>query len=120
VVEGERFDHGGDQPLHCDFGVNNIAHPSDEQLDTVSVIVFLDDSDVTCGHLGVVPGDNDFVRGIWPLPRHQTPSSMPGLHEREWGVSSRPGTALFYRHDTWHRGSEVKPRHLRRTIAIVF
>ena len=120
VVEGERFDHGGDQPLHCDFGDNNLVHPAEEQYDTVSCIVFLDDVSVTGGATGVVPRDNDFVRSVWPLPRHQTPASMPQLYERERGVLASRGTALLYRHDTWHRGTAVNPGQLRRTLGLVY
>ena len=122
VVDGERFDHGGDQPLHCDFGDNNLVHPPEDQYDTVSCIVFLDDSSVTGGATGVVPRDNEFVSSIWPLPSpsHQTPTSMPQLYEREHGVSATRGTAFLYRHDTWHRGTAVNLGQLRRTLGVVY
>ena len=123
VVEGERFDHGGDQPLHCDYADNSLVHPDPENFDVVSCIIYFDDSDETGGSTGIVPTD-DFVRAIWQqekmIPSHQTPSSMGGLYDREYGVKARRGTVLLYRHDTWHRGTAVKRDQLRRTLGVVY
>lgn len=119
VVQGRRFDHGGDQPIHCDFRDNNLVVPNPDKLDTVSCIVYFDDSAHTGGLTGVVPND-PWVRSIWPIPGHQTPEKMPGLYDRECGVQAKPGTVLFYRHDTWHRGTAPKPGQLRRTMSAVF
>jgi hypothetical protein len=30
------------------------------------------------------------------------------------------GTVLFYRHDTWHRGTEINPNKLRIVINMTF
>ena len=107
------------------FGDNNLVHPPDlssgkpAAYDTVSAIIFLDDERQTGGATGIVPGD-DFVSSVWPLPRHQTPRSMPELYARESGVAARPGTVLLYSHHTWHRGTAVNPGQLRRTLGVVY
>ena len=107
------------------FGDNNLVHPPDlssgkpAAYDTVSAIIFLDDERQTGGATGIVPGD-DFVSSVWPLPRHQTPRSMPELYARESGVAARPGTVLLYSHHTWHRGTAVNPGKLRRTLGVVY
>ena len=42
------------------------------------------------------------------------------LYPREVMADYRLGTVLFYRHDTWHRGTPLEPGALRLTLNMTF
>src|SRR5262249_50260951 len=42
------------------------------------------------------------------------------LYPREVSADYRMGTALFYRHDTWHRGTPLAPGALRLALNVTF
>ncbi len=109
------------------------------------MIVYLSDVEECGGATAVVPregADDDAYR--WPIV--DTPGvgdldyvndrataeeyfarRRPGLagwrsslYRRERYVRFRPGDVLFYRHDTWHRGTPVEPGALRLVHNITY
>ena len=129
------FDNA-DQRMHCDYPNHMLTHPPAwETPDAVEIIIFLADFDECAGSTAVVPrqGPDD---PAYPWPISQTPGvgALPyindraraeaylrehdpvaarfraeHLYARERLARYRFGSVLFYRHDTWHRGTPVNP-----------
>jgi len=128
-----------DQRMHMDYGNNMLLHPDWHAPDAVAAVIYYDNSEETAGGTAYVPrrGESDPVyqppfihmpgQGGKPFfnDRHTVekwfekndPAAFAlrqALYEREEVVRFKPGTILFYRHDTWHRGTPVAPGKLRR------
>jgi ectoine hydroxylase-related dioxygenase (phytanoyl-CoA dioxygenase family) len=135
-----------DQRIHVDYPNHTLAHPTEWcRPEAVEMIVYLADVDRCGGPTAVVPrsGDTDPAYR-WPIV--DTPGvaeldyvndresaeryfarerpALTGwrsmLYERERYVRFRPGHVLFYRHDTWHRGTPMIPGTLRLVQNITF
>jgi hypothetical protein len=123
-----------DQRIHVDYPNHTLVHPPPwSRPEAVEMIIFLDDVEQSGGPTAVVPrqGDDD---PLYPWPIVQTPGvaemeyvnnravaeaylhdEYPAvaafreqLYAREVKTQYQRGSVLFYRHDTWHRGTPVK------------
>ncbi len=135
-----------DQRIHVDFPNHTLVHPAPwESPEAVEMIVYLCDIDGCGGPTAVVPREgSDDPAYRWPIV--DTPGvgeldylndkesaetffaeRRPGLaewrrslYERERYVDFRRGDVLFYRHDTWHRGTPMIPGALRLVHNLTF
>lgn len=124
-----------DQRMHMDYGNNSLGHPSDwSSPEVVAMILYYSDTSETGGGTAYVPRESQDDE--W----YQTPyNRMPGqgslpfandkkqaedilnahhidrssLYAREVRPRFHVGDVLVYRHDVWHRGTPVKPNHVR-------
>ena len=67
--------------------------------------------------------DVGITRAVGPHSRYSLPRGphQPGsLYERERLAAFKPGTALLYRQDTWHRGSCMVENAVRRSHHLVW
>ena len=136
-----------DQRIHVDYPNHSLTHPPPwDSPDAVEMIIYLSDVDQCEGATRVVPrtGDDD---PAYPWPIIGTPGvaglqwmndrvsseqylnqaappiasfRADHLYSREQAVRYRPGTVLLYRHDTWHRGTPLKPGALRVVMNLTF
>jgi len=135
-----------EQRIHVDYPNHYLTHPPPwDSPEAVEMIVYFDHVEESGGPTTVVKrtGPDDEVYR-WPIV--QTPGvgavpwindktcaetylkkHHPDLHEfreklyaREAAVKYSPGTILFYRHDTWHRGTPVKMGALRLVMNLTF
>ncbi len=131
-----------DQRIHVDYPNHTLVHPAPwHRPEAVELILYLDDVDETGGGTAVVPrtGDDDPAYS-WPIVASPGIGDLPyindrktaeahlekvdpaaaafrrQLYARERKVAFRPGDILLYRHDTWHRGTPMKPG-TRRLVA---
>jgi len=127
--------NNSDQRMHMDYPNNYLTHPSPwERPEAVCLLLYFSDSNDCGGMTRVVPREGASDEAYrWPYVE------MPGvgphewindratseayfkenhppiyefrkkLYERERAVAFRPGTALLYRLDTWHRGAPMRP-----------
>jgi len=132
-----------DQRMHCDYPNHTLTHPPPwDQPEAVEIILFLAELEECEGSTAVVArrGSDD---PAYPWPITQTPgvNHLPYINNREQAeaylrehdpaaaafresqlyareqlAQYRFGSVLFYRHDTWHRGTPVKPG-ARRVVA---
>jgi ectoine hydroxylase-related dioxygenase (phytanoyl-CoA dioxygenase family) len=127
------FGEVGDQPMHKDFGNNIVLVPGiDTDPEAVNCILYLSDVADCGGATAVVPhtpqlydidDEGRHVNFLGPHSRYSLPRGrgLPGeLYATERLVRFRPGTALLYRQDTWHRGSCMVAGALRRTQHLVW
>jgi len=135
-----------DQRIHMDYGNHTLVHPPAwEAPEAVEIIVYLSDVAACGGATAVVAreGAKDPAYG-WPLVampgiaglawrndreaaeahlREVAPDVArlrEGLYAREVRARFRPGSVLFYRHDTWHRGTPVEPGCVRFAQNLTF
>ena len=136
-----------DQRIHVDYPNHTLTHPPPwDEPDAVELIVYLSDVDNCGGATRVVPrrGDGDpaypwpivgtpGVGGLeWVNDRAAAEAMLAAsdsdvadfraehLYAREVEVAFKPGTVLWYRHDTWHRGTALVPGTLRMVINLTF
>ena len=129
-----------DQRMHCDYPNHTLTHPPPwERPEVVEIILYLDQVDVSGGATAVVPrlGPDDpayehpitkmpgFGALEWKNDRESAEAYLARvapavaewrrthLYPREERVQYTFGTVLFYRHDTWHRGTPLTPGALR-------
>ncbi len=135
-----------DQRVHVDYPNHTLVHPPPwSRPEAVEIIIFLSDVATSGGPTAVVPreGDGD---PLYPYPIVNTPGvagmkyvnnravaeqyleeHYPAvaefrqqLYAREAKTQYRFGSVLFYRHDTWHRGTPVAPGELRLVQNLTF
>lgn len=136
-----------DQRIHCDYPNHSLTHPPPwDSPDAVEIIIYLSEIEECGGSTAVVPrnGKND---PAYPWPIVQTPgvNGLPyinnkanaesylrdhaqetaefreaHLYAREVVAQYQFGSVLFYRHDTWHRGTPVKEGALRLVHNLTF
>lgn len=136
-----------DQRIHCDYPNHTLVHPPPWGApEAVELIVYLSDEAGCGGATAVVPrqGADD---PAYAYPIVHTPGvgalewvndrlsaetylaqAAPAaaafraehLYPRERSAAYRPGTTLFYRHDTWHRGTPVRAGALRIVANLTF
>ena len=100
-----------------DFGNNTLVVPPPTAPESVSCILYYSDVDECMG-----------PTAFKPVPEHYNPDAAdrkfsttvtkaqrPDLYQDEQAVAYRPGTALLYRMDVWHRGTPVLPGATRYT-----
>ncbi len=123
-----------DQRIHMDYPNHTLVHPPLwSKHEAVEIIIYLSDCNITAGSTAIIPKENEKDPAYkWPY------RNMPGfgklrwmnnrqsvekyilekdrkmytfrqtLYSREKYVYFEPGTILFYRYDTWHRGTPLK------------
>ena len=135
-----------DQRIHIDYPNHTIAHPSPwSRPEAVEMIVYYDDVEETAGGTAVVPRNGpDDPAYRWPIvdspgigdlryindkpsaetyfaeQRPELAGWRQSLYERERHVAFKPGDVLFYRHDTWHRGTPMIPGSRRIVQNLTF
>jgi len=136
-----------DQRMHCDYPNHTLTHPPPwDRPDAVEVIIYLSDVETCGGATALVPRQSDDDPAYpWPivqmpgvaglryvnnrekaeaLLRDQAPEAAAfreqHLYAREILARYRFGSILFYRHDTWHRGTPVNPGALRLVHNLTF
>ncbi|MFP6809163.1 MAG: phytanoyl-CoA dioxygenase family protein [Pseudomonadales bacterium] len=128
-----------DQRIHIDYPNHTIAHPTPwNRPEAVEMIIYLSDVEETGGPTAVVPRQGpDDPAYRWPIvdspgigdlryindrasaetyfaeQRPELAQWRAQLYERERHTFFKPGDVLFYRHDTWHRGTPMKAGALR-------
>jgi hypothetical protein len=135
-----------DQRVHVDYPNHTLAHPAPwHRPEAVELILYLNDWSETGGSTAVVPrrGGDDPAYG-WPIvdspgigdlryindkasaeeyfakERPHLSDWRTQLYEREVRTAFRTGDILFYRHDTWHRGTPIKPGAMRTVHNITY
>ena len=135
-----------DQRVHMDYGNNTFLHPSDwKSPETVAAIVYFHDTSKSGGGTAVAPrkGDNDelykppFINmpgyGQFKFINNKTAAeeyfreSYPDvaeyrqkLYDREIIGNFKQGDVLFYRMDTWHRGTPVNEGKIRTIMSLAW
>lgn len=135
-----------DQRIHVDYPNHSLVHPSPwHKPEAVELIIYLSDMDETGGSTAVVPrqgkddpayrwpivdspgigdlryiNDKDAAEVYFAEQRPELASWRQSLYEREKLTHFKPGDVLFYRHDTWHRGTPMKPGTLRLVQNITY
>lgn len=145
-VERQGEQDNQDQRIHIDYPNHTIAHPSPwHRPEAVEMIVYFDDVEATGGGTAVVPRDGlDDPAYRWPIvdspgigdlryindkataegyfagERPELAEWRQSLYQRESHAAFKPGDILFYRHDTWHRGTPMIPGSRRIVQNITF
>ena len=136
-----------DQRIHVDYPNHTLLHPPHwESPEAVELILYLSDVDECGGPTAVVPRrGRDDPAYPWPIVktpgvgalhwvndreqaeaylREEAPEiaafRTEHLYPRERYVRYRFGTVLLYRHDTWHRGTPLRPGALRLVQNMTF
>ena len=135
-----------DQRIHVDYPNHLLAHPAPwDRPEAVEMILYLSDAEVTGGGTAVVPREgSDDPAYRWPIvdmpgigeldyvnDRESAEAyfaeQRPGLagwrqslYEREVRTNFRAGDIIFYRHDTWHRGTPLLPGTRRLAHNLTF
>lgn len=136
-----------DQRMHCDFPNHTLVVPPVwEEPEAVEMILYLSEVKDCMGATAVVPrqGPEDpayqypitAMPGLGNLEWINNRASAEAylaevepkaaafrathLYPRERHARYKFGTALLYRHDTWHRGTELAPDCLRIVMNLTF
>jgi len=135
-----------DQRIHIDYPNHSLAHPTEwYRPEAVEMIVYLNDVENSGGPTAVVPREGDADPAYrWPIvdspgigdldyvndrataeayfSRHRPELAQwrASLYERERYTHFKAGDVLFYRHDTWHRGTPMIPDALRLVQNITY
>ena len=142
----EALDHA-DQRMHVDYPNHSLTHPPEwDTPDAVEMIVYGNDVDDCDGSTAVVrrngPDDPAYRWPIVDTPGvgafewvndrshaerylEQTDPEVAAwrldhLYAREERVRYHRGSVLLYRHDTWHRGTPVRPGATRVAHNLTF
>ncbi|MCH2172498.1 phytanoyl-CoA dioxygenase family protein [Myxococcota bacterium] len=136
-----------DQRIHVDYPNHTLTHPPRWNApEAVEIILYLTDISECDGATALVPRDGrDDPAYPWPIV--ETPgvgdlvwindrttaeahlaNTAPEIAEwraqhlypRECQVRFHSGTLLFYRHDTWHRGTPLRPGTCRLAQNLTF
>lgn len=136
-----------DQRMHVDYPNHTLAHPPPwDAPEAVELIVHLDDAEACGGATALVPRTGpDDPAYAWPIActpgvgaldwvndrasaeaylERKAPEiarwRARHLYPREVEARHRRGSVLFYRHDTWHRGTPVAPGAVRFAQNLTF
>ena len=136
-----------DQRMHVDYPNHTLLHPPPwDQPEAVEMIISADDVEECGGATHVVLREGvDDAAYRWPIVDTPGVGEHPWINDREraeahlsttapdvaaWrrdqlygrerAVRYRPGTVLLYRHDTWHRGTPLRPGRTRVVINLTF
>ena len=145
-AQGSGIQNNADQRIHVDYPNHSLAHPTPwDRPEAVEMIVYLSDFAETGGATAVVPRDGaEDPAYRWPIvdspgigelryindrkaAEEYFAELRPGLaawrqslYQRERYTAFKPGDVLFYRHDTWHRGTPMQPGTLRLVQNITY
>lgn len=135
-----------DQRIHVDYPNHTLAHPTPwGRPEAVELILYLDHVQDCGGPTAVVPRSGpDDPAYRWPIvdtpgvaeldyvndraraeayfaeQRPDLAAWRASLYQRERVVRFQPGDVLFYRHDTWHRGTPLLPGRMRLAHNITY
>lgn len=135
-----------DQRIHVDYPNHTLAHPAPwSRPEAVELILYLSDFENTGGATAVVPrsgeddpayrwpivdspgigdlryiNDKDAAEVYFAEQRPELANWRQMLYEREKYTAFKRGDILFYRHDTWHRGTPMNPGKLRLVHNMTF
>ena len=136
-----------DQRMHVDYPNHTLTHPPRWNApEAVELILYLNDVDACGGATAVVPREGpDDPAYPWPIIQSPGIGALPyrndrdsaerhledeapeiarfratHLYPREVRARYRAGTVLFYRHDTWHRGTPLREGSLRLVHNMTF
>lgn len=142
---GER--DNADQRMHTDYPNHTLTHPPPwDEPEAVELILYLSDVDQCGGATALVArSGSDDPAYAWPISgmpgvgelewindrsaaeaalRKHAPEIADfretQLYPREVRARFRVGSVLFYRHDTWHRGTPIRPGSLRLAHNMTF
>lgn len=139
------FDNS-DQRMHVDYPNHTLVHPPIwERPEAVEAIVYLDNIEDCSGPTAIVerlgpqdpayrwpivdtPGvaDLDYVNDreraedYFSATRPALSNWRKSLYEREAYAQYHVGDVLFYRHDTWHRGTPLDTKKRRIAMNLTF
>lgn len=144
---GDRGDlDNQDQRMHLDYPNHTLTHPPAwDQPEAVEIIIYLCNESDVGGATAVVPRESH-DDGAYNSPMVNTPgtSDIPWindrsraeawfqkhypeiaefrarLYDREVYAQYRQGSVLLYRHDTWHRGTPLRPGFVRLAHNLTF
>ena len=135
-----------DQRIHIDYPNHTLTHPAPwDKPEAVEMVVYFDHVEDTGGGTAIVPRQGpDDPAYRWPIvdspgigdlryindkssaeayfseQRPELTDWRHSLYERECHVVFKPGDILFYRHDTWHRGTPLVPGNRRIVHNLTF
>jgi hypothetical protein len=136
-----------DQRIHVDYPNHTLTHPPRwETPEAVEIILYFDAVEQCGGATALVPREGpDDPAYAWPMvntpgvgaiewvnDREEAEKHLArvapdaqrfraeNLYPRERRARFAPGTALFYRHDTWHRGTPLVPGKRRLVHNLTF
>lgn len=140
-------DDNTDQRMHCDYPNHTLAHPAEwDNVEAVEIILYLHNVEECGGATAVVPREGcDDPGYAWPIAqmpgfgattwhndrtiaeeymRQVNPEYAAfrahHLYPREQHARFKFGSILFYRHDTWHRGTPLLPMSQRFVINMTY
>tara|TARA_Y100001970_G_scaffold26886_1_gene32510 strand:+ start:1596 stop:2549 length:954 start_codon:yes stop_codon:yes gene_type:complete len=134
------------QRFHMDYGNHTFLHPSEwEDPEVVSIIIYLSDLKDTGGETAVVPkklntnhlykppytnmpgqgnytfyNDSESAENYFKKYYPSIAEFRKELYKNEILVKGKIGSVLFYRLDTWHRGTPVKSKQIRHVMNICY
>jgi hypothetical protein len=141
-----RYDNT-DQRIHVDYPNHTLTHPPAwETPDAVEIIVYFDAVEDCGGATAVIPREGpEDPAYAWPMMATPGLGTLPWINDRESAerdLAHRapeihdfraehlyprqrrarfgPGSLLFYRHDTWHRGTPLLPGKQRVVQNLTF
>ncbi|MEE2674589.1 MAG: phytanoyl-CoA dioxygenase family protein [Myxococcota bacterium] len=136
-----------DQRIHVDYPNHTLVHPPPwDSPEAVEIFVYLSEFEQSGGATAVVPRTGpDDPAYAWPIVGTPGVGALPWLNDRisaeaylereapdiagwrathlyprEVPVHFGVGTVLFYRHDTWHRGTPLRPGTRRLAQNLTF
>ena len=135
-----------DQRIHVDYPNHSLAHPTPwNRPEAVEMIVYLSDFAETGGATAVVPrngtqdpayrwpivdspgigdlryiNDREAAEDYFADQRPELAAWRQSLYQREQYTAFKRGDILFYRHDTWHRGTPMRAGTLRLVQNITY
>ena len=135
-----------DQRIHVDYPNHTLTHPPRwDRPEAVELILYLGDIDECGGPTAVVPrrgpsdpayrwpivdtpgiaeldyvNDREHAERYFAKERPELADWRKELYARERYTRFRPGDVLFYRHDTWHRGTPMNEGALRLVQNVTF
>jgi len=136
-----------DQRIHVDYPNHTLTHPPAWDCpEAVEVILYFDAVDDCGGATALIPregpddpayrwpivdipgvGDVEWINDRVTAEEHLARTApdierfrAENLYPRERRARFSPGTALFYRHDTWHRGTPLVPGKRRLVHNLTF
>ena len=129
LAEGQSVDEvmqTGEQGHHLDYGNGTLVVPVAQEAfrEEVAIIVYLDEVSEVGGSTAVVSRQHsESATELRTSALHGglgSKQTNPELYEGEVQVKYSPGTVLFYRFDTFHRGTPVRANRVRRCHSIVY
>jgi hypothetical protein len=120
--------HGGNQPMHLDFGNNTLLTPARSKFlwndpeEVQGILYYVDHTDISGGTAVVAGLQHTGIPakyGGW-LPDEHEDDPRPSLYSKERKVAYRIGSMLLFQLGTWHRGTPVIHGRLRRIHHLCF